>query len=308
MMLNGLLILFLGLGGPAAPKKVRLVENPDQGTLTVIEGTRPVLSYQFGDRLAGGVDPGQTRSCYIHPVFGPDGKPLTDDFPQDHRHHHGLFWAWPKVRVRGILTQTWHPDDPPLRQFFVKWRKKAISGNKAIFSVENAWKLDGGEVVAREVVSLEVDAEDSGGGRSVDIELRLEAVGGPLELSGSPEGRKGYGGLCWRAAPRFRGAVMTTDKGTLDKDITDAPFRWADLSSGGAGMAIFVSPDHPGYPLPWLIRNSYAGVLNPSWPGLKSAVIPAGEAVTLRYRLYIHRGDVESGGVRAAYRDWLSGR
>ena len=68
------------------------------------------------------------------------------------------------------------------------------------------------------------------------------------------------------------------------------------------------SPDHPGYPTTWLIRNTYAGILNPSWPGVESATIALGEPVTLKYRIYIHRGNVQKGRVLEAYRLYLSGQ
>jgi hypothetical protein len=104
----------------------------------------------------------------------------------------------------------------------------------------------------------------------------------------------------------FKGAVMTTDQGLLKKDSTNVPFRWADLSTEQLGVSIFVSPRQPEFPTTWLIRNSYAGVLNASWPGLKPAVLQPEKPITLNYRLYIHRGDATAGCVRQAYEDYLS--
>jgi hypothetical protein len=104
----------------------------------------------------------------------------------------------------------------------------------------------------------------------------------------------------------FTGATLTTDQGLLKTDSTNVTFRWADLSTKKLGVAIFVSPDHPGFPTTWLIRNSYAGILNASWPGLKPVLLQPGKPVTLHYRLYIHRGDADSGGVRQAYERYLS--
>ena len=92
-----------------------------------------------------------------------------------------------------------------------------------------------------------------------------------------------------------------TDKGPQKEDAVNTPFLWADVSTPHKGMAIFVAPGHPGFPIPWLIRNSYAGILNPSWPGLKSATVEAGKSVTLRYRLYIHRGDAAVARVAETY-------
>ncbi|MDH4197748.1 MAG: PmoA family protein, partial [Candidatus Aminicenantes bacterium] len=124
----------LGLGltiwlATAATVQFTFVEDAKGGTVMVLDGQAPVLMYRFGDQLPAGADPKYMRSCYIHPLFGPDGRVLTDDFPADHLHHHGVFWTWPVVRTRGRDTQTWHPATPSLRQHFVRWLKQEVSGD-----------------------------------------------------------------------------------------------------------------------------------------------------------------------------------
>jgi hypothetical protein len=165
--------------------------------------------------------------------------------------------------------------------------------------------LDGKDIVAKEIVSLRVHSANNIG-RSIDLELIIQAIGGPLELHGAPDQNKGYGGLSLRGAPMFTGAELTTNRGVLKKDSTNVPFLWADLSTEKLGVSIFVSPEHPGFPTTWLIRNSYAGFINASWPGLKTVVLQPERPVTLNYRLYIHRGDATSGRVRQAYEQYLS--
>lgn len=278
------------------------------GTLTVFDGDRKVLTYVYGDELPPGTDPRFTRSCYIHPLYSLDGQVLTEDFPRDHFHHHGLFWAWPSVEVRDAMTSNWEPADPPLRQHFVKWVEREVIGAEARLVVENAWKLAESEDVAEERVTILVH-EAKIDGRAIDIEIALRPVGGPIVLRGAAADNKGYGGLCFRGradegpeGPIFKGAAMTTDEGPLTADSTGRPFRWADLSTGShGGIAIFVSPRHPGFPVPWLVRNSYAGILNPCWPALEGATLAADVPVFLRYRIYVHRGDVQGGRVAEAY-------
>ncbi len=307
MRLGFFLFSLLMVLGASAPAQFTFIEDAALGALTVRDGKSDLLTYCFGDQLKTGVDPKYTQSCYIHPLFSLEGRPLTDDFPEDHFHHHGLFWTWPVVKTRGLSTSTWEPKLPRLRQHFTRWLKRDAIGSSFILSAENVWKLDGKEVVAREIVTLRIHPADNLG-REIDIELAIEAVGGPLELQGTPDQNKGYGGLCFRGAPMFTGGTMTTDDGPLKEDAVHAPFRWADLSTAEAGVAIFVSPDHPEFPTKWMVRASYAGIINVSWPGLGSAVLRPGEPTSLRYRIYVHRGDAEAGGVKAAYVRYLTGR
>ena len=297
--------LVFGILAAGCSAQLEMIEDLEKGVLTIREGSSLVLSYRFGDQLPTGIASEQIRSCYIHPLFSLDGTALTVDFPKDHPHHHGVFWTWPVVKTRGQDTQTWHPDSPSLRQHFVRWLKREVNEDLAELCVENVWKLAGQEVVAREVVTLLVHPKD-GPGRVLDVEIKLQAIGGPLMLTGAPEQDKGYGGLCLRGADLFTGAQLTTEKGKLDKDSTDVSFRWADLSTPDVGVAVFVSPTHPDFPPTWLIRNSYAGILNVTWPGLQSTTIEAGQSVTLSYRIYVHSGDVTQGHVHKAYQRYLS--
>jgi hypothetical protein len=286
---------------PGRLSALHLVEDPSStGVLTVLDGTTTVLCYRFGDQLREGVDPKYTRSCYIHPLYSLDGQPLTDDFPKDHLHHRGVFWTWPVVEARGQKSQTWMPHDPPLRQRFVRWLKRGIEQNAAVFSSENAWVLGDKEKIARERVTVHVYPVVRNS-RAIDVDLELEAVGGPLKLQGTPEGKKGYGGFCLRTAPLLKGVDLMTSDGQRMKDVVNERHPWVDLSNESGGVAIFVPPDHPDFPPPWLVRSSYTGFLNPEWPGLPSVELKPGEPRRLSYRIYIHRGNAETGRVREAY-------
>jgi hypothetical protein len=303
----GLSIILIGFLGTAALAQIAFVEDPTKGTLTIRDGETEVLTYRYGDQLKSGIDPRYTQSCYIHPLFSLDGQALTDDSPADHLHHHGLFWTWPVVRTRGLSTSTWEPKLPRLRQHFVRWLNREAAKGSFLLSVENAWRLEGKEIVAKEFVTLRIHPADKLG-RAIDLELTIEAVGGILELQGTHDQNKGYGGLCFRGAPMFTGATLTTNEGPLKEDAVHTPFQWADLSTRELGIAVFVSPDHPDLPTKWMIRNSYAGLINVSWPGLASVVLKPGEPIILRYRIYVHRGDAVAGDVSAAYSDSRKGR
>jgi hypothetical protein len=287
--------------------QMSFVEDPAKGTLSIRDGKVEVLTYCHGDQLKPGVEPKYTQSCYIHHLFSLDGRALTDDSPADHPHHHGLFWTWPVVRVRGLSTATWEPKLPRLRQHFVRWLKREPAQDSFLLGVENTWRLEGKETVAKEIVTLRLHPSDKLG-RFIDLELSIEAVGGTLELQGTHDQNKGYGGLCFRGSPMFTGAAMITDEGPLKEDAVHTPFRWVDLSTQELGIAVFVSTGHPGFPAKWMVRNSYAGIINVSWPGLESTVLKPGEPVVLGYRIYVHRGDASGGEVKTAYDRYLGER
>jgi hypothetical protein len=296
------LILLIGMTWANISAQMVIVEDVEKGTLTVKDGNIAVLTYRFGDQIEEGIDPKQTRSCYIHPLYSLDGKILTEDFPQDHFHHHGIFWTWPIVKTRGQDTQTWHPAN--LGQHFVRWLKRESRDDIATIAVENAWKLDGQEIVAKEIVAMEIRSVVEKG-RTIDLMITIEAVGGPLTLHGSQDQNKGYGGLSLRGAPSFKGRPVSTDLGLEEKDSNNKRFRWVDLSTEEVGVAIFVSSDHPDFPPTWSIRNSYAGFLNVSWPGLEPFVLRPGQPITLHYRFYIHKGNSTTGHVTQAYKNYI---
>ena len=124
MKLASIVILVIGIIATGSAQ-MKFVEDSEKGTLTIFDGQIGVLTYCSGNQLRQGLDPKHTRSCYIHPLFSLNGRALTDDFPEDHLHHHGVSWTWPVVKTRGQDTQTWQSVTPSLRLQFVRWVKRA---------------------------------------------------------------------------------------------------------------------------------------------------------------------------------------
>ena len=316
-----------------------MVDDVKRGRLHVKEADKKILTYNYGMQLNTGVDEKYERACYIHPLWDVSGwqRTLTEDFPalDEHYHHRGLGWMWPDVRVRDMKVSTWEPSRPPLRQHFVKWLKREADHNRATLAVENAWLLDDKEKVLTETVEIvmhplqtvttvtdEKQAHNNRpfevNARAIDLTLTFEAVGGPLDLRGGY-----YGGLMLRGSSdmQYEG-VITTDLGVLDGDRS-GNYMWADLTSRTEqahkhrGVAIFIHPDHPPlvknerrsnqqlYPPRWLARTSFAGLLNPFWPGSTALRLVPGKPVTLQYRLYVHEGDAEIGQVAMAYAEYI---
>lgn len=51
------------------------------------------------------------RSGFIHPLYSPEGLVLTDDFPAEHAHQHGVFMTWVNTTFRGDFTDFWNQQD-----------------------------------------------------------------------------------------------------------------------------------------------------------------------------------------------------
>jgi hypothetical protein len=273
-------------------------ESADHRSLTLFENERPVLAYNLGEMSLPKVPVAGSRSSYVHPIYGLDGEVLTDDFPADHYHHHGLFWGWPHVVVNGKEFDLWKMKGIEIR--FVKVTLKKANPLQAKLDIENGWYA-GDKKIVREQVLLTVHPADENG-RSVDVELTWEAVDNPVTLGGA-EG-KSYGGLTLRFAPR-KETTITTPAGRATEDLLISKLPWADLSAqfqgapGKSGAAVFVAGDHPDFPPEWMTRDY--GVLAVGWPGVHSQTLLPGKPVTCRYRVWVHRGAPDVNTIQQQY-------
>ena len=59
--------------------------------VSVYDHQKLILTYQVGEKSQNDK---WHRSNYIHPLVNLKGEVVTEDFPEDHPHHRGIFWAW----------------------------------------------------------------------------------------------------------------------------------------------------------------------------------------------------------------------
>ena len=280
-----------------------LVRDEASGTALVSEGDDPVLVYNYGDQLAEGVAADRTRSCYVHPLFGLDGEIITDDFPRDHLHHRGVSMMWPRMRVGDQQVDHWHLDG-------IRTLNKNLTlvelADGAQLVADNTWTLDSGSTAATEQTKWHIHTAGVRG-RIIDVQTTITAGNEPITLQGAVL-PKGYGGHMIRLAPRT-GERITTDRGDHTRDSDRLPFRWADYSAtfqgadSVSGVAMFPHPDYPDYAPSWQLRPY--GILSISWPGSWPYVIMPGESLELSYRMWVHRGNAETGGVSEAWMEYM---
>lgn len=255
-------------------------------SLELSERGKPVYVYHHGELKPEGVPPDRHRCCYIHPLYSPQGVIVTDDFPKDHYHHRGVFWAWPVVEIEGRRYDLWLIRG--IRHRFLRYLAQEALADRARLEFETGWFLDADPVnpVVREhveVLAFPVRA----GQRELRFTLELTATRPGIRISGQPDG-KGYGGFNMRFAPRSQ-TVIVTDRGREAQDSDLVPHPWAELSGqfqgGPATLRITIDPRNPGYPNGWCLRHY--GFLGVNYPGLNVLELEPGKPLSLRFTVSV---------------------
>lgn len=260
--------------------------------ITLFEGSTPIFRYVRGEILPRGAPEDRRRSTYVHPLYSLDGKPLSEDGPRDHWHHRGMSWMWPNVTFDGVTKDLWTLKG--IHQHYEKHESQADT-DRAILKVINYWEEDSTKRrILDETVTLIAYKADAAG-RIIDFELCLSARDVPVTLGTSA---RGYGGLQIRFGPR-KDTIITTSKGIIDKDTDRLRLTWADLSARFNesnefdGIAIFDNKQNPHFPSGWTLRPY--GVLNPAFTSTSTDyTIEPEKPLTLRYRIYVHRGKADA--------------
>jgi hypothetical protein len=275
----------------------------DDASLGLWDGEKPVVVYNHGARSKGGDPSTPPHRSYIHPLYGLDGEILTDDFPADHLHHRGIFWAWPHVTVDGHHYDLWMQSGIECR--FHQWTVQKTDRDHALLGVENLWYV-GARPVMREQLLLRVHRADLQG-RAIDLTLTWTPIDRPITLGGAEE--KSYGGLTIRYAPGTE-TQITVPSGLTKDDLYMTRLPWADFTrvwtgqDKPSGAAVFIHPANPDHPPTWLTRHY--GALCVGWPGVQPKTLEAGKPVQCRYRIWVHRGRPDAKQLASAFAAYLA--
>ncbi len=270
---------------------MQAVSNP-QG-VTILEGIQPVLTYHRATRSQAGKWP---RANYVHPLYDLDGEVITEDFPIDHGHHRGIFWAWHQVLV----------DDKPLGDAWAcvdfEWDVQVVTvqttDNEATLTATTLWKspaLTDDNVqplpCVQEQAKIVVHRADKLV-RWIDFDIELLALLDNVRIAGSDDD-KGYGGFSPRIKLTDNSKFLGTN-GPIEPQVQAiAAGPWVDISSDQGGLVIITHRDNPGFPQPWILRRAHS-MQNPAYPGRQPIALSRTEALRLRYRLGVHRGALTS--------------
>jgi len=242
------------------------------------------------------------RGGYIHPVLSPSGKQITDDYPSNHKHHHGIWFAWTHTEFEGRSPDFWNMGDG---KGFVQFDSLDKTWNGPIHAgfsskhrqmdlTEDAEKPKTALLESWNVKLYAIGNDAKQPHFVFDMEITDTCAHGPVKL---PQYRYGGIGLrgnwAWNGKDKlnFLNSEGMTDRGKGDKNETVG--RWAHM--GGAvdgaptGIAMLGHPENVRAPQPQRIHPTEP-FLNFAPQQAGDVEIAPGRPLTLRYRFVVADG------------------
>jgi hypothetical protein len=109
-------------GSPAKTEGGGIEVHRSGHTLKISQDGQPVLEYQAepGAFPRENISERYRRGGYLHPIFTPSGRVVTDDFPANHTHHHGVWSPWTHTEFEGRHPDFWNMGEGKGRVEFVE--------------------------------------------------------------------------------------------------------------------------------------------------------------------------------------------
>ena len=236
------------------------------GALHFTVGGQPMFTYRMepGPRPEG-VPPIYAHGAYLHPVFTPAGKLVTGDFPPDHRHQRGIFFAWTKTEFEGRHPDFWNmgkggqPNGKLQAEVRFGALEKSWGGAESGGFVSRHRFIDHGGAVPKdmldekwEVTARRIVAE----GRTANVidlvSTQTCATASPVHLP-----KYHYGGLGVRGSAQWdpvEAVTMLTSNGDDRKKGDATKAKWVqlggDVDGAPAGIAVLIHPANFRFPQP----------------------------------------------------------
>lgn len=304
----------LKAGAPAAPV---VAVKQDESRVWLAVRDRRVLAYQTTPSTPPpGVAPHYAHGAYLHPVHTPGGRLVTGDYPPDHKHQRGIFFAWTHTEFEGRTPDFWNMG---------KGNDAKVTAATEFVKLERSWNgaVQGGFVSRhrfvdrlgptpktmldeRWQVTLFAAPASSGKAWLFDFVSTQEcASASPVRLP-----KYYYGGLGVRGQAAWdpvEAVTFLTANGDDRKKGDNSKANWVHMGGqvdgAPAGIAVLIHPDNFRAPQP--LR------LNPKNPQLCVAPsqdgdweITPGKPYVSRYRFVIADGPADKAELDRLWNDY----
>ncbi len=292
--------------------------EPEQGLVKVDGRTdKSAVAITIDDQLFTRYCYGDVPKPYCYPVIGPTGAPVTRSYPmanvpgepRDHPHQRSFWFTFGEVN--GI--DFWAEGPRTGKQLHREFQATAGGPVLGLLRALNDWVGPDAKKVCEDVRELRVYRVPSG--RLFDFDLTLRATEGPVEFGDTKEGMLGFRIAASMRLAGGQGHIVNA-AGQRDGDTWGKAAEWCDytgpVNGETVGIAVFDHPQNLRHPTYWHVRDYGLFAANPF--GLKDFIgdktgagrytIPKGEALTFRYRVFIHRGTAEEAKVAERYGEY----
>lgn len=240
--------------GHAATDVVTVVQ--EEGELVVRVRGEELLRYHL--KLLPSPDsehPEYGRSGFIHPLRTPQGTIVTDDFPPDHMHQHGVMFAWTDTTLAGRHVDFWNSfkkegrvehrrllrtfSGPVVGGFDVELAHVDLTSGKPVDALYETWSVRA--YAATDPYLLEIESVQRAAGQQ------------PLVIR-----KYHYGGMAVRGNRQWYhadAAGFLTSEGKERIEGNHSRPRWVDIFGPAeatpiAGITVLDSPDNFRFPQP----------------------------------------------------------
>jgi len=289
--------------------------------VNITEGGNKLTVEINGNLFTEYVYKGDAKRPYFYPVIGPTGVAVNRHWPMkegdneqhDHSHHKSLWYTHGSIND----IDFWADRDGNGDLIHDKFLKIESGKDMGIIRSQNKYAAPDGTVICTDTRTHKFyNRPDC---QMMDFEITFHASQGEVVLGDTKEGS-----MAIRLAPtmRLKGDVgqgnIINSEGNRDGETWGKRAAWCDyygpVNGEIVGVAIFDHPRNPKHPTWWHVRDYGLFAANPFGVsdferkprGTGNITIPAGENLTFKYRIYIHKGDTKQGKVAEHYSEYTA--
>jgi hypothetical protein len=320
LLVLGVLFAMARTSGRSAGRPQERVELVRDGShVDVLIGGRPFTTYFFDPAIA---------KPYLHPVRSAQGTVVTRGFPmtpplpgedRDEPHQRAMYFAHGDINGFDFWGEA----------VFQRWSNHSASTfGRTVFRALD--EIRGGEetgrlratfdlvtpsgTIAQETQTYDFSGDDRS--RTIDCEFAIHARDGPVTIGDSKEGT--FAVRVVKALDSPPGQMVNANGAIGEKGIWGKRAEWVDyygrVADEEVGIAVFDHPRNLRAPTYWHARAYGLLAANPfgvrPFTGDRRQngkyVIPAGETLVFRYRVFIHHGDPLQARVAEAYHQFAA--
>lgn len=278
----------------------KLAAVRDGKQVVIRAGKKEILRYQAepGEFPRPGIPEQFRRGGYISHIFTPSGRLITDDYPADHFHHHGVWSPWTKTEFEGRHPDFWNMGTKTGTVEFVSLPKiQEQNDGKVGFRAEHRF-VDLTAKPSKPVLNetWEISVSVSEGAYIIDFRSEQKCASeSPLTLPEYHYGGFGFrGSASWngKANCRFLSASGKTDRLKLNTSREKWCWIGGKVDGETCGITILSHPSNYRFPQP--VRA------NPNEPffcfapqQLGEMKIVPGKSYISRYRMIVTDGELD---------------